>query len=401
MARTGALALCILCTVVVVVSGCPPRSTPASPPAPPSTAAAGDRASAPSGGDEVVLGAVMPNTGSFATFGQSSTKAMRMAVDELNAAGGVTGRQVRLVVEDDQCKPEEAANAALKLIQQDRVVGIIGEIVSSNSLAAAPICQTNQTPMVSPASTNPAVTQKGDCIFRVCFTDDFQGLVMARFATQTLKAKTAVILADVNSDYSRGLSSVFGTVFAEAGGRVLAEESYSQGDRDYRAQLTKFKPLKPDVMYVPGYYGEVALVLSQARELGLTATGLGSDGWDSPKLVEVAGSAAEGGYFSNHYSKDDPNPVVQKFVAGFQARYNEVPDALAALAYDAVGVVATALKAAGKAERTTLRAALAGTRDFAGVTGHITIDAARNARKSAVVLTIKGGKQTFVQTVQP
>ena len=350
---------------------------------------------------EIVLGSYMPNTGAFATFGQSSTKAMHMAVAEINAAGGVLGKQIKLIVEDDQCKPEEAANAAQKLIQQDQVLCVIGEVASSNSLAAAPICQSGKTPMVTPSSTNPAVTRTGDYIFRICFTDDFQGLVMAKFATDNLNARTAVIFSDIASDYSKGLSKVFGEAFTAAGGEVLAEESYNQGDRDFRAQLTKFKPLTPDVIYVPGYYGEVAMILSQARQLGLEADILGGDGWDSPKLVEIAGDAAEGGYFSNHYSKDDPNPIVQGFVANFQAEHGEVPDALAACAYDAIRIVAQAIEAAGTVDRDALRDALAEVKDFDGVTGTITIDANRDALKTATILTIKDGVQTFVDTIDP
>ena len=352
-------------------------------------------------GDTIKLGAIMPNTGSFATFGQSSTKAMRLAVEELNSAGGVLGRQIELIVEDDQCRPEEAANAAQKLVHQDRVLCVIGEVASSNTLAAAPISQDARTPQVTPASTNPAVTEVGDHIFRVCFTDDFQGLVMARFAREELDARTAVIFSDVSSDYSRGLAEVSRETFTAAGGQVLAEESFTQGDRDFRAQLTKLRGLNPDVIYIPAYYSEVALILSQARQLGITAVGIGADGWDSPKLVEIAGEAAEGGFFSNHYSKDDPRPAVQDFVAAFEARYNEVPDALAALAFDAIRIVAQGIERAGVAERAALRDALARTRDFDGVTGTITIDENRNARKSATVLTIRDGRQEFVKTMAP
>jgi len=382
---------------VVLLTGCPTKKAPPTQYTPPQPAATAPKAAS---GDEIPIGSIMCNTGSFATFGQSSTKAMRMAVDEINGRGGVLGRNLKLLVEDDQCKPEEAANAAQKLIQQNQVLCIVGEVVSSNSLAAAPICQAAGVPMVSPASTNPQVTQVGDCIFRVCFTDDFQGLVMARFAAEKLKAKTAVIISDTASDYSQGLSEVFTRVFEAAGGKVLGEESFSQGDKDFRAQLTKLKDLNPDVLYVPAYYGDVAPILSQARQLGLRATGLGGDGWDSPKLVEVAGDAAEGGYFSNHYSKDDPNPVVQGFVAGYHKRYHEDPDALAALAYDAVRVVTEALERAGQVDRKALRDAIAQTVDFDGVTGKITIDPQRNAHKSAAILTIKGGKQAFVQTME-
>ena len=231
--------------MVAALGGCqtrptaPPQSTGPQPASP---------ASAGAGGDGIAIGSIMCNTGAFATFGQSSTKAMRMAVDEINGHGGVLGKKLKLLVEDDQCKPEEAANAAQKLIQQDQVLCIVGEVVSSNSLAAAPICQSAGVPMVSPASTNPQVTQVGDCIFRVCFTDDFQGLVMARFASEKLKAKTAAIISDTASDYSQGLSEVFRKVFEAAGGKVLGEESFSQGDRTSGAQLTKLGQLDPDVL---------------------------------------------------------------------------------------------------------------------------------------------------------
>ncbi len=399
MARGSSVLLsCLGLVCLALVSGCP-RST--GPTGGPPTAGVGPTGFPAAGGGEIVLGVYMCNTGPFATFGQSSTKAIQLATEEINTAGGVLGKQIKLIIEDDQCKPEEAANAAQKLIQQDQVLCVIGEVASSNSLAAAPICQRAQTPMVTPASTNPAVTKTGDYIFRICFTDDFQGLVMSKFATQKLKAKTAVIFSDVASDYSKGLSAVFRATFTADGGRVLGEESYNQGDKDFRAQLTKFKGLDPDVMYVPGYYGEVALILSQARQLGLKAVAVGGDGWDSPKLVEIAGQAAEGGYFSNHYSKDDPNPVVRRFVGDFQEKYNEVPDALAACGYDAVRIVAQAIQSAGKLDRTALRDALAQVKDFDGVTGKITIAQDRNARKSATILTIKGGKQTFVQTMAP
>jgi branched-chain amino acid transport system substrate-binding protein len=392
MTRLAPHAILCLALALLVTAGCPKPPTTGPPSAAPKTAAPGA---------DIPIGAYFGNTGPFATFGQSSTKALRLAADETNAAGGVLGKKIRLIVEDDQCKPEEAANAAQKLIQQDQALCLLGEVASSNSLAAAPICQSAKTPMVTPSSTNPAVTKTGDYVFRVCFTDDFQGLVMSRFAHDKLKARTAVIFSDVSSDYSKGLSQVFRDDFTKTGGKILAEESYTQGDKDFRAQLTKFKPLSPDVMYVPGYYGEVAMIMSQARQLGIKSAGLGGDGWDSPKLVEIAGKAAEGCFFSNHYSKDDPNPIVQKFVADFKARYNEVPDALAACAYDAFRVVVEAITRAGKLDRTALRDALAQTKDFNGVTGKITIDAGRNARKSATVLTIKDGKQAFVQTMAP
>jgi len=396
MSRSLVVVLCLAFLSIALVAGCPKPTTTS--PTPPTTT---DKGEPPAAGGEIVLGSYMCNTGAFATFGQSSTKAMKLAVEEINTKGGVLGKQIRLIVEDDQCKPEEAANAAQKLIQQDKVLCVIGEVASSNSLAAAPKCQAAKTPMVTPSSTNPAVTETGDYIFRVCFTDDFQGVVMSRYAAEDLKARTATIFSDIASDYSKGLSKVFRETFTAAGGKILAEESYNQGDRDFRAQLTKFKDLNPDVVYVPGYYGEVSLILSQARQLGMTAKFIGGDGWDSPKLVEIAGKAAEGGCFSNHYSKDDPNAVVQEFVKNFQAKYNEVPDALAACAYDAIRIVAQAIEAAGVEDRTAVRDALAKVSNFDGVTGKITIDEKRNAKKAATILTVKDGKQTFVKTMPP
>lgn len=401
MTRRSLLIPLALCLLAALLPGCPPKPAPTGAGAQnaPALPAKTSETGAAEPGGEILLGSYMCNTGLFATFGQSSTKAMNLAVDEINAAGGVLGKRIKLIVEDDQCKPEEAANAASKLIQQDGVLCVIGEVASSDSLAAAPICQRAQTPMVTPSSTNPAVTKTGDYIFRVCFTDDFQGLVIARFASNKLKAKTAVIFSDISSDYSKGLKEVIGDVFTKAGGKILDQESYTQGDKDFRAQLTKFRPLNPDVLFIPGYYTEVAMIMRQARELGITAPGIGGDGWDSPKLVENGGKAVEGCYFSNHYSKDDPDLVVQKFVKSFQAKYNEAPDALAACAYDAVYVVVEAIKRAGKADRTALRDALMKTSDFDGVTGRITIGADRNAQKPAVILTVKNGKQTFVTTI--
>lgn len=396
-ARLLALAACLI--AALALTGCPPPAQQASAPTSTPSGAPATPAATGSSGGEIVLGSYMCNTGSFATFGQSSTKAMNLAVEEINAAGGVLGKKIRLVVEDDQCKPEEAANAAQKLINQDKVLCVIGEATSTNSLAAGPICQSAGVPMVSPAATNPQVTQVGDYVFRVCFTDDFQGTVMARFATETLKAKTAIIFSDVSSDYSKGLAKAFREGFTAAGGKIVAEESYSQGDKDFRALLTRAKSLNPDVMWIPGYYSEIAVIMSQARQLGVKAPGMGGDGWDSPKLVEIGGAAVDGCYFSNHYSKDDTNPVVQTFVKNYQAKYNEVPDAFGACAYDAIRIVCDAIGRVGKEDPKALRDALAATRDFDGVTGKITIDANRNASKPAAILTIKDGKQAFVQTM--
>jgi branched-chain amino acid transport system substrate-binding protein len=351
--------------------------------------------------DEILLGEYVSLTGTTATFGVSTDQGVRMALDEINAKGGIGGRLLRLRVEDDQSRPEEAATAATKLINQDRVVAVLGEISSGRSLAAAPICQAARVPMVSPSSTHPSVTQVGDYIFRVCFTDPFQGGVGARIARDIMKAQKAAILYDVRNEYSVGLKTVFVERFQAAGGRVVGEQSYGEGDSDFRAQLTQLKAAAPDVLYVPGYYTEVGLIARQARDLGFAAPLLGGDGWDSPKLTEIAAGALTGSYFSNHYAPDLPDPRVQAFVAEYRKRYGVVPDGLAALGYDAARVLGLAIERAGSTEGPRIRDALAAIKAFPGVTGEITIDGERNARKPAVVLRIEGDAYRYVTTIQP
>jgi branched-chain amino acid transport system substrate-binding protein len=351
--------------------------------------------------NEIVVGEYGSLTGTTATFGQSTHNAVMMAFDEINASGGVLGKKLRVIVEDDQSKPEEAATAVTKLINQDRVVALIGEVASSRTLAAAPIAQAAKVPVISNASTNPKVTQVGDYIFRVCFIDPFQGSVMAKFAANTLKAKRVAILYDVRNDYSVGLRKFFTETFTSLGGEIAGEQSYSEGDSDFRAQLTQLKSVKPEAVYVPGYYTEAGTIARQAKELGLTVPLLGGDGWDSPRLAEIGGEAVEGSYLSNHYSVDDPSPAIQKFVNDYKKRYGNTPDALAALGYDAARVLADAIGRAGSTEGPKLRDAIAATKDFPGVTGKITIDAERNAVKPAVVLKVVGGKFQYVETIAP
>ena len=353
------------------------------------------------GGDEILIGEYGSLTGTTATFGQSTNNAIQMAFDEINSAGGLLGKKVRVFVEDDQSKPEEAATAVTKLINQNHVVAMLGEVSSSRSLAAAPICQANGVPMISPSSTNPRVTQVGDYIFRVCFIDPFQAEVGARIAWEILKVKKVAILSDVRNDYSVGLATFFRQHFKAFGGGIVAEQSYSEGDSDFRAQLTQIKSANPEAIYVPGYYTEVATIARQARELGLTVPLVGGDGWDSPRLWEIGGEALNGCHFSNHYSVDDPSPAVQKFVADYRKRYNQVPDALAALGYDAARILADAMKRAGSPKGDKVRDALRATKDFPGVTGSITINNERNAVKPAVVLKIENGKFVYVTTVKP
>jgi branched-chain amino acid transport system substrate-binding protein len=351
--------------------------------------------------NEILIGEYGSLTGATATFGQSAHKGITLALDSINSQGGVIGKKIKLITEDDQGKPEEAQTVVTKLINKDRVVAVLGEIASSNSLAGAPVCQANGIPMITPGSTNPRVTEVGDNIFRVCFIDPFQGSVMARFAFKTLQVTRVAILRDVRIDYSVGLADYFSKEFKALGGEIIADESYSQGDKDFSAQLTSLQSKKPEAVFVPGYYTEVGLIARQARKVGITAPLLGGDGWDSPKLFEIGGEALEGSFFSNHYSVDDPSPAIQTFVKSFQARYGETPDAMAALSYDAAMVLVDAIKRAGSARPDSIRMALAKTSGFMGVTGNTTLDEKRNAVKPAVVLEIKGGKSVFKETVAP
>ncbi len=340
-------------------------------------------------------------SGRTSSFGQSTKNGSEMAADEINKAGGINGRLIQIVVEDDQGEPNKAATVVTKLINQDKVHALIGEVASSNSLAAGPKAQEAKVPMISPSSTNPAVTQVGDYIFRVCFIDPFQGEVMAKFAANNLKAKRAAILYDFNSDYSRGLLQFFKRSFTQLGGQVVSEQSYTQGDRDFSGQLTAVRSATPDVIYVPGYYSEVGVIANQTKQLGIKAPLLGSDGWDAPQLWQLGGAALNGDYISNHYSVDDPSPVIQKFVSAYRARYNVLPDALAALGYDAMKVLGDAVSRAGSTESAKLRDAIAQTANFSGITGTITLDKDRNAVKPAVVLKLENGKFVYTTTIYP
>jgi branched-chain amino acid transport system substrate-binding protein len=338
-------------------------------------------------------------TGDTATFGQSTDRGVRMAVEEINARGGVLGRPLEVISEDDRSVTEEARTAAQKLLQRDEVVALLGEVASSRSLAAAPEAQRARVPMISPASTNPKVTEVGDFVFRTCFIDPFQGAVMARFAHEDLKARRVAILFDFKQDYSVGLAEFFRKKFTELGGEIVADERYTSGDIEFRAQLTTIRSASPDAVFVPGYYTEVGLIAKQARELGLNVPLLGGDGWDSAKTLEIGGPAVEGYFFSNHYAADSDSPKVQAFVARYREKHGEVPDAMAALGYDAAGILADALARAGDTKGEALRDAIAATRDYDGVTGKISIDEGRNARKDAVVLKIEGGRFRFHRSV--
>jgi branched-chain amino acid transport system substrate-binding protein len=337
-------------------------------------------------------------TGSEATFGQSTHNGIILAVEEINAAGGIHGRKVRIILEDDQSKPEEAANAVTKLISSDDVIAILGEVASSSSLAAAPICQAGKVPMITPSSTNPRVTKAGDYIFRMCFIDTYQGPALARFIAGDLKLTRVALLTDVRSDYSTGLGAAFEEVFVPLGGRIVVRQSYARGDSDYRAQLTAIKAANPEIVFVPGYYNDVAPIAVQARDLGITVPLIGGDGWESPKLLEIGGRSLAGCMYSNHYHSDDPAPAVREFVTKYEKRHGAKPDALAALGYDSMRVLADAMRRAGPGfDRARLRDAIAATRDFPVVTGTITFDEHRNPIGKRVVIVEIGG-ETLLST---
>lgn len=360
------------------------------------------------GDDENVIkiGEVSSMTGSEATFGVSTHRGIELAINDINSAGGIKGKKLTLITMDDQSKPDEAATVITKLITQDKVHAILGEVASSRSLAMAPIAQAHKIPMISPSSTNPRVTEQGDYIFRVCFIDPFQGSVMAKFAVDELKSKKAAILRDLKSDYSIGLSDYFEKTFKGLGGEIIADVSYSAGDIDFKSQLTKIRALieekgKDAVLFIPGYYTEVGLIARQARELGIQNALLGGDGWDSPKLKEIGGVAVDGAYFSSHYSPESRAPSVVSFTNKFKEVYHETPDGLAAMGYDAVLVLADAMKRAESFSSEHLRKAIAETKDFQAVTDKISIDQNRNAVKSAVILKVDKGEFRFHTTVSP
>ena len=351
--------------------------------------------------NEILVGEFGSLTGSEATFGLSTNKGIRMAIDEVNAAGGVKGKKIKVITLDDQGKAEEAASAVTRLITQNKVIAVLGEVASSRSLSAAPIAQQYQVPMISPSSTNPKVTEVGDFIFRVCFIDPFQGTVMAKFASEHLKAKKVAIFRDVKSDYSVGLSDYFIEKFKELGGEVVVDVSYQSGDIDFKAQLTQIRSKNPDAIFVPGYYTEVGLIARQARQLGIKAPLMGGDGWDSSKLYEIGQEAINGNYFSNHYTTETSDPVVQEFIKKFQEKYKEIPDGLAALGYDSAKILVQAMENTTEITSKNIRDQLAKISNFPGVTGKITINDKRNADKSAVVVQVNGPSYKYVTTVNP
>ena len=355
---------------------------------------------------DIKIGGNFELTGGVANYGKLTSNGIMLAIKQANAAGGVLGKQITLVQADNKSEPAEATNAITKLITQDKVVAVIGPVASSNVLATVQVSQDNKIPLLTPTGTNEKITVDNGKVrpfaFRSCFIDAFQGTVMANFASGTLKATNAVIYIDNSSDYSKGLAQSFENTFVKSGGKVISKEAFLQKDQDFKATLTKIKALNPEIIFVPAYYEEVGKIVKQARELGITVPILGTDGWDDPKVVEIAGAAAlNNTYFSNHYSSQDKDPNVAKFIEAYKKEYNQEPNALAALGYDGALMLIDAIKRAGCTEPAKIREALEQTKNLQVSTGIITMDANHNPVKSAVVIEMKDGVQTFKSKVNP
>jgi branched-chain amino acid transport system substrate-binding protein len=349
----------------------------------------------------IVVGEFGSMTGSEATFGQLTHNGVKLAVEEINAAGGFGGKKILLKAYDTQGRAQEAGTAVTRLITDDRAIAILGENASALSIAGGRIAQRYGVPLISPSSTNPQVTQIGDMVFRVCFIDTFQGYVLARFAREHLGLERVAVLYDQASPYSTGLRDDFRRELTQRGGTIAAEQAYTGGDQDFAAQLTNIRETQPQAVFVPGYYTDAGNILVQARKLGLTMPFLGGDGWESPQLARIAGPAADGSYFAAHYSPEDDRAETRAFVDRFREVYGMAPDSTAALGYDAARLLFDALRRAGTTEGKALAAAIAATRDFRGVTGTFSIDEQRNARKPAVMLVMKDGQPRFVTAVPP
>lgn len=353
----------------------------------------------------IKIGANFELSGSLAIFGQSSLNAVRMAIKEVNATG-VLGNQIVLVVVDNRSEPSGSANAIQKLITQDKVVAVLGPVGSSNVMATLQVAQDNKIPVLTATGTNEKITVDGGKVrsfaFRACFIDPFQGTVMANFALKSLKAKTAAIFIDQSSNYSKGLAQFFEAGFMKNGGKIISREAYLQKDNNFKGTLSRMVASNPDTIFVPGYYEEVGLIVKQARELGYRGPIIGGDGWDSSKIVEIAGAKAlDNTFFSNHYAADDKDPKVVMFVESYRKEYGQVPDALAALAYDATFMLVDAIKRVNSTEPQKIRDSLAQTKNLQGVTGFITLDANHNPVKSAVIIGVKYGKFVFKEKIDP
>jgi len=348
-----------------------------------------------------VIGFFGALTGAEATFGLSSRNGIELAIEEVNAKGGVLGKPIELKVYDTLGTNEAARSSIENLILVDKVVALLGEVSSSRSLASAPVAQKHQVPMVTPSATNPLVTQSGDYIFRVCFTDPFQGEAMAMFAFKSLKFKKAAILYDSQSNYSQGLAEYFKKTFEALGGEVVAEESYLSGDVVFENQLLRIKKTNAEFIFLPAYYAEAALVAREAQKKDMRLPFMGGDGWESKSLLEIAGDSLNGSYFSSHYTLEDPRTEVQAFIKTYQKKFGTKPDSQAALGYDAARILFEAIERAKSIKGRPIRDALKVTTNFKGVTGNISINENRDAIKPAVVLQVRGNKIKFVESIGP
>ncbi len=357
---------------------------------------------------DIKIGMVYELTGNTASYGTSAANGAKLAFKEINAKGGVLGKQIQIVVADNKGEPSESTNAMTKVITQDKVIAITGFTVSSCGIAGSAVAEDNKIPFVAAATVNPKVTvdektgKVKNYTFRACFIDSFQGTVGANFALNSLKAKQVAILTDSSSDYSKGLTQIFKQAFTKGGGQIVAEEAYLQKDQDYKSVLTKIKAQNPDTVYVPGYYEDVGKIVKQARELGITVPILGADAWDSPKLVELGGpQALNNTYFTNFYSTEDTNPTSNAFVEAYEKEYGQKPDSMAAMGYDAAYLLVDAIKRANSTEANKIREALAATKDFSSVSGNMNISDTHDAIRGVVIIEMKDGKQTYKETVKP
>ncbi|CCO07171.1 ABC transporter substrate-binding protein [Desulforamulus hydrothermalis] len=358
--------------------------------------------------NEIVIGGNFELSGNVATFGTAAANGAELYFDEVNAAGGVLNKKIKFVKLDNKSDATEAANVATRLITQDKVAAILGATTSGDTLGFIQVAADNKIPVLTTSATNPDVTvdpnskQVREYVFRACFIDPFQGTVMANFAIKDLKAKTAVIYVDNNSPYSKGLAQFFKESFTKQGGNILGEEAFVPEDQDFKATLTKIKGLNPDVVYCPGYYEQVGKIVKQGREVGITVPFLGGDGWDSPKLAEIAGAQAlNNTYFSNHYSSEQDDPNVKAFVEKYKAKFGQVPDSMAALGYDAAILIVDAIKRSGDGSPEKIKEALKATKDVQAVTGKLSFDENHNPIKGAAILEMKDGKQVYKTYVNP
>ncbi|RAP77311.1 ABC transporter substrate-binding protein [Paenibacillus montanisoli] len=358
-------------------------------------------------GDVIKIGVNLELSGAVASYGQSIAEGIDLGVEEINKNGGVDGKKIELIKIDNKSDAAEATNAAIKLTSQDKVTAIIGAATSGNTKAQVQIASDNKTVLLTPSGTSTDLTGTDgsvlDYIFRTCFIDPFQGSVAANFAATKLNVKKAAIFGDSANDYAKGLATSFKETFAAAGGTIVAEEAYASKDTDFRATLTRIKAANPEFVFIPGYYEEVGLIIKQAREMGITVPFMGGDGWDSPKLVELAGAdALNNTFITNHYSSGDPDEKIQKFVTAFKGKFNDKsPDAFNALGYDSIYLLSDSIKRAGSTDGEKIKDAMAQTKDLALISGTFKFDEMHNPIKTATVLEYKDGKQVFNTKVNP